>query len=324
MEKLGIVIIGRNSSATLPRVFDQVKYVLKQGFCSTPLVYVDSASDDESVQIAISKGIEVIQIAHGEWRCAAAGRNIGFYHLDSEYVLFLDGDMLLDSLWIQRSVTFLEENSNVALVSGERIDTDFNGEKVFTVKQRVNAITLSDRFSGACLVRRDVVNEIGGFDSFLISNEEKDLCDRILQKNYEIFILPHKMVTHLGPSIDFQERLRRGAMGYYLGIGQYCRKLISRGQYLKAFRKIRSQIIFVTFSIILFWLLFNGRISEVLFGLTSGVVITSYRFKSAKRGFLFIVSQPLILSGLLKGLFTYRNIADYRPKLKRFKPEKTS
>ena len=323
MKKLGIVVIGRNSSNTLPRVFDRLNNILSNNLKNDySILYVDSSSEDESVEIALNKGVDVIQIASGEWRCAAAGRNIGLSHINTEFLLFLDGDMLLDSRWIKFAISYLKFNPNVALVSGERIDTDIEEEVIQIVKQRVSAATVSDRFSGSCIVRRNIINDIGGFDSFLISNEEKDLCDRVILKGFEIHILPHAMVTHLGPNLDFQERLRRGAMGYYRGIGQYTRKLLSRKQYFKAFRKIRSQIVFILIIIFSIFLIYINKLDFLVIGLFVGFIAIIYRFRNLKRGFLFLISQPLIINGLIRGLFDYKKSSEYNPKLNYFTAKK--
>jgi GT2 family glycosyltransferase len=49
----------------------------------------------------------------------------------------------------------------------------------------------------ALIVRRDVFNEVGGFDEdYFLLREETDLCWRIRLRGYKVVFIPNSIVYH--------------------------------------------------------------------------------------------------------------------------------
>ena len=116
---IGVVIIGRNEGDRLVRC---LKSLITQ---SNQLVYVDSASTDDSVAIARSMGTEVVLLDMSIPFTAARARNEGFERMmklypQTDYVQFVDGDCEISFGWLNSAVNFLALNGNVAAVCGRR------------------------------------------------------------------------------------------------------------------------------------------------------------------------------------------------------------
>src|SRR3546814_12209501 len=96
--RLGVVAIGRNEG-------DRLKRCLRSIPAGIPVVYVDSASSDDSVAFARSIAAEVVALDMRLPFSAARARNEGFEALhaanpDLEFVHFIAGDCELESGWI--------------------------------------------------------------------------------------------------------------------------------------------------------------------------------------------------------------------------------
>ena len=117
MSSIGIVSIGRNEGSRLSRCLDAVT-----GRGMT-VVYVDSGSTDASVELARSKGVEVVELDPTVPFSAARARNEGFEWLASidqevAFVQFIDGDCELAEGWLEQASRALEEHPGVAIVCG--------------------------------------------------------------------------------------------------------------------------------------------------------------------------------------------------------------
>ena len=178
---VSVVVIGRNEGARLDACLRSVRDIegtqsgtAPDGF-TTELIYVDSASTDGSVALAESYGARVI-VLHLARLCAAAGRNAGWRLARGEFVLFLDGDTVLDPAFVERALPSFEEAS-VGVVWGHRRET-------LATRSLYNRVLDLDWIyapgetlfcGGDALFRRDVLKRTEGFDETLIAGEEPEL-----------------------------------------------------------------------------------------------------------------------------------------------------
>ena len=95
MKEISIIIIGRNEAARIEACLRSV-FASLDGCGDCEILYVDSASDDNTVEIAGQFPIRILQL-RPTWRLsAAAGRFVGYHHSSGKYLLFVDGDTDLD------------------------------------------------------------------------------------------------------------------------------------------------------------------------------------------------------------------------------------
>ena len=104
---VGVVVIGRNEGERLKRCLGSV---LGTAEC---IVYVDSGSSDDSVQMSRMLGVEVVELDLHIPFTAARARNEGFRRLvetrpDLPYVFFVDGDCEVVHGWLDSACRFLE------------------------------------------------------------------------------------------------------------------------------------------------------------------------------------------------------------------------
>lgn len=206
----GAVIIGRNEGERLRACLKSVTRELKH------VVYVDSGSTDNSIDIAIEAEVEVIHLDLSIPFTAARARNRGFLRLneampDVEFVQFIDADCELVPDWLTTAVAFLKHNDGVGVVCGRRrerypeatlynwlCDIEWN-----------TPIGEAKACGGDALIRKTAFIESGGFRDGLIAGEEPELCLRLRQKRWRIWRLDHEMTLHDARITHFSQWWRR-------------------------------------------------------------------------------------------------------------------
>lgn len=193
--KLSIIVIGRNEGERLTKCFEAVKKMqVPSG--NTELIYVDSASTDDSIQRAKVFGAKIIKLQRNP-PTAAAARNAGWHQSQGEFILFLDGDTVMQPDFINDALSLFSD-PQVAVVTGHR-------REMFPNKSVYHRVTDLDWIyppgfdtycGGDAIIRKSILDDVGGYDAALIAGEEPDLCRRIREKGYTIKYLDTLMTLH--------------------------------------------------------------------------------------------------------------------------------
>ncbi len=204
---IAVVVIGRNEGERLRAC---LRSVLAMNYPRHLLdvVYVDSASTDGS--IALAEGLGVRTVALDGPTTAARARNAGWTRTSAPFVLFLDGDTLLEPGFLPLAIDQFQDPS-IAGVSGARremrtadsiynalFDLDWNAQPGF-----------SPYLGGDALVRRDALEEVGGYNEDLIAGEEPEMCRRMRERGYRILHVVEPMTRHDLAMRSFQQYWRR-------------------------------------------------------------------------------------------------------------------
>lgn len=192
---ISVVVIGRNEGPRLARCLASVQAADWQGL-RRELIYVDSASTDDSTALAARLGARVLELGAAR-PCAAAARNIGWRAARGALVLFLDGDTVLHPQFVTRAAAVLADPSVVA-VWGHRRESRPE-QSVYTRVLDLDWIFptgRSDYFGGDALVRRHALAEVGGFDDALVAGEEPELCRRLRARGGQIEHIDAPMTRH--------------------------------------------------------------------------------------------------------------------------------
>jgi glycosyltransferase involved in cell wall biosynthesis len=195
MVTVSVVVIGRNEGVRLRACLESVFASSFPGD-SREVIYVDSNSTDGSVDMARQLGARVISFATGPFT-AARGRNAGWRSAKGEFVLFLDGDTVLDTSFVEQEIHRFAD-PNLAAVFGQRRESN-PGASVYNRVLDLDwnpAPGPSLYFGGDTLVRRACLEAVGGYCEDLIAGEEPELCRRIRQRGWHILHLDRLMTLH--------------------------------------------------------------------------------------------------------------------------------
>ena len=192
---LSVVVIGRNEGQRLARCLESVRAI--RGFEEIQLIYADSASTDGSPELAANYGAEVV-VVYPERPTAAIGRNAGWSRATKEFILFLDGDTVLNPEFPRAAVDAMADNPQICAVWGHRreIHPDDSIYNRILDLDWIYAPGIVEACGGDVLMRRSALIQVGGYDEQLIAGEEPELCRRLRACGHLILHLDHRMTLH--------------------------------------------------------------------------------------------------------------------------------
>jgi glycosyltransferase involved in cell wall biosynthesis len=206
MKELGLVVIGRNEGERLRQCLLSVVPRLAN------VVYVDSGSNDGSVEMARSLGVNVLELDITIPFTAARARNKGFAHLLQinpyiEFVQFVDGDCEIAPQWLESALFELKTLPEVAVVCGRRRER-FPQRSIYNRLCDIEWDTPVGE-TGACggdaMIRVEALQQAGGFNPRLIAGEEPELCVRLRQRQWKILRIKSEMTLHDAQMTKFNQ-----------------------------------------------------------------------------------------------------------------------
>jgi len=213
---IGVVVIGRNEGERLNRCLISVAQT------GAKIIYVDSGSTDNSVQLARDLGHHVLELDMSVPFTAARARNEGFAYLvrlypQIDYVQFIDGDCEMQPGWLLHAASFMKKNVSAVMVCG-RLRERYPERSVYNMLCDIEW-DAPPGISGACggiaMVRVDDFRREGGYRADMIAGEEPELCVRFRKKGKEIWRLDVEMALHDAAMMHFHQWWRRAVRGGY-------------------------------------------------------------------------------------------------------------
>lgn len=233
---IGVIVIGRNEGDRLKRC---VRCALKD---ECKLVYVDSGSDDDSVDWCHAQGVDVVELDTSLPFTAARARNAGVRRLrqldaDLAYIQFVDGDSELQPGWLNLAAATLDQNQTLAVVCG-RLNEAHPQLSIYNRMcdlEWANPIGEIDSCGGLFMVRLAALEQVGGFNANIRAGEEPELCRRLRDGGWRIVRLDTPMARHDAAMLSLRQWCRRqmrsayGALEVYMcyDVDEYRRYLAS-------------------------------------------------------------------------------------------------
>jgi GT2 family glycosyltransferase len=196
---LSVVVIGRNEGERLVACLASIAAADLAGLAglAAEVIYVDSMSTDGSPARASQLGARVIVVSP-QRPSAATGRNAGWRAARGRFVLFLDGDTLLEPEFLPAALAELQRSPRVAVVWGHRRER-FPQQSVYNRVLDLDWVYPpgdSEFCGGDALFRRSTLIAAGGFDETLIAGEEPELCARLRAAGLRIRHIDQPMTRH--------------------------------------------------------------------------------------------------------------------------------
>lgn len=198
--RIGAVVIGRNEARRLPDALKSVRAA------DIPLLYVDSASSDESVAIGRVLADHVLELDPKIPLCAARARNEGLAalvhrHPSIEHVLFLDGDCTLLPGFLDDALEIMDARSELAVVVG-RLEEKPTQNNIFS---RLAALEWSratgdikdfGALGGIMVARISDFHNVGGFNPRMIAGEDSEYGVRLELAGRKVTKIDTPMAQH--------------------------------------------------------------------------------------------------------------------------------
>ena len=219
--KVAVVILNWNGKSFLENFLPSV-IKFSSG---AQIIVADNNSTDDSVEFLKVHFPQVKTIINHANEGFAKGYNTALRQVDAHYYVLLNSDVEVTENWIDPIVALLDSTKDIAAcqpkildyyhknkfeyagASGGFIDTygyPFCRGRIFNILeedqgQYNNAIEVFWA-SGACLfLRAEAFWKVGGFDDdYFAHMEEIDLCWRMKNSGYKIYVEPQSIVYHVG------------------------------------------------------------------------------------------------------------------------------
>jgi len=212
---MAAVVIGRNEGQRLG--------LSLQSVAGLPTVYVDSGSTDGSPDLAAKIGVPVLELDPKRPFSAARGRNEGTDQVlkhwpEADYIMFLDGDCVLDPAFPPAAVRTFEENKDCAIVTGhltERRPDASVYNRLCAIEWRSPAGRLENMnaLGGIMMINVKAFRSVNGFNENAIAGEEPDLGVRLKLAGYSIIKIDQPMATHDADMMSFRQWWTRAVRG---------------------------------------------------------------------------------------------------------------
>lgn len=242
------------------------------------IVVVDGDGEDYSALIKEFPKVRFIFNENEQF--LAESRNIGIRNSRGEYLFIIDDDNIVDRKCITELVKFMENNPEVG-IAGPIMYYYKDPQRIWCAGVKRNYYTSLTRFTGrdkvdkgqfsapipsedfpnAFMIKRDVIDKVGYFDSknFPIHYDEADFCKRALNSGYTIYTVPTAKVWHdIPPPEETKEKARffhvyNEFRAYYAGRNRIIfHKKYSKRHQLAIFLCVFNWMIVVYYVIIMF------------------------------------------------------------------------
>lgn len=186
-------------------IAEAIESVLGQTIGTLEIIVVDDGSTDDTEKLFVEFGDAIRYIKQDNGGVCAA-RNRGVAESTGEFIAFLDADDIWEPTKIEKQLAKFAEDEVIGLVhcgmrefdsdSGETVQLHLVGGEGWVAAD----IALWERPvivgpGGSIVVRRDVIEDVGGFDERLKNGEDWEFCLRVAKK-YKVGFVAEPLVNY--------------------------------------------------------------------------------------------------------------------------------
>jgi len=199
------------------------------------IIVVDNASTDETAEMVEYEFPQVKLLVNPQNFGYTKANNIGIKHSRSKYIFLLNPDTVVHQGALQALIECAESHPEAGIIGAKLLNSDGSVQRSARSFPDIGAGLFRNTFLGrlfpnnpfvrrylltdfsydevrevdwvsgaAMLVRRDLIEQIGGLDErFWAYCEDVDLCWRAWQAGYKVLFCPNALITHkVGRSSD--------------------------------------------------------------------------------------------------------------------------
>lgn len=251
---LSIIIPNFNTKRLLHECLKSIYLQTKK--IKFEVIVVDNASSDGSPQMIKKNFPQVKLIVNSKNLGYAKANNQGIKIAKGKYILFLNSDTIILDKAIEKCLKFMQKRKDIDILGCQLLNEDKSLQpsggffpqlrQIFYMMVFIDDLPFINRLlkpyqqrridfyqkvrqldwaTGAfLLVKREVINKIGGFDpTFFMYSEEVDFCFRAKKAGFNIWFYPKAKVIHLkgkSSACGFE----KAVLGEYQGLKKFYKK----------------------------------------------------------------------------------------------------
>ena len=219
---VAVVILNWNGRNFLEKF---LPFVLSSTYTNKIIVVADNASTDDSVLFLQNHFPAVHIIINKTNEGFAKGYNTALQQVHADYYVLLNSDVEVTPGWIEPVIALMESNKIIAACQPKMLDYNnknhfeyagacggwidnygypFSRGRIFEdcekdTGQYDDASACFWASGAALFVRAEVYHQMKGLDTYFFAHQEEiDLCWRMQQAGYSIYVQPASVVYHVG------------------------------------------------------------------------------------------------------------------------------
>ncbi len=205
---LTIIIINYKTNHLVLRLLERLKNIETKGW---KIIIVDLETDGFLKKNLSTDYLQVIEVSQN----IGFGRanNIAFKHVNTEYVLLLNSDILVDTHEIEKCLSYIQTDATIGVLGCKLLNEDgsyqpsqyivapyhnlLNKNMLINYLMPYRHKEYNAVMGSFMLMPTKVMKEVGGFDpDFFLYSEDLELCHRIRKAGYKIVYYPDAVAIH--------------------------------------------------------------------------------------------------------------------------------
>ncbi|MHA1267705.1 MAG: glycosyltransferase [Candidatus Helarchaeota archaeon] len=194
--KVTIGVCVRNSAVTLHEAIESIScqdypHELME------VIFVDDGSKDTTLSIInsyVSKMDTSVKVFHHEWKGLGPSRNVVVDNASGDYIIWVDGDMVLPKDHVRKQVEFMEQKPKVGIAKarygfmrGENIVASLENIPFIVFDSKNGSLYSKLPGTGGAIFRVEAIRQVNGFDDRLKGvGEDQDVAYRIKVAGWRI------------------------------------------------------------------------------------------------------------------------------------------
>jgi glycosyltransferase involved in cell wall biosynthesis len=197
--KVTIGVCVKDSALTIGRVIDSlVSQDFPHGLAE--VIFVDDGSKDDTLSFIESRVPTIdmqVKVIHHRWRGLGASRNRVAEEAKGDYIIWVDGDMILEKDFVRKQIEFMEMNPRIGIAKGilgilpkEGLVAFLDNVAYIASFYRYRGFVKSRALgAGGCTYRAEAIRQVGGFDVGIKgAGEDNDVEAKIMKADWLLYI----------------------------------------------------------------------------------------------------------------------------------------
>lgn len=190
----------KNKIIVIMTVYNGYNYIelsidslIRQSFRDWKLIIIDNASTDKTPEALknFSKESRIINERLTETipRTEALNYALSLVPNETDYIMILDSDDIIEADWLEKALKFLDYRSHVGVLGGWVNVINQEGKKINSIQAPIFPLTINETFSytfpiahSSTIFRKNIIDMIDGpYDKNILIGQDWDLCIKLAQ-----------------------------------------------------------------------------------------------------------------------------------------------